>query len=273
MVVFNGVIDDQREAMSDGLFRQQALQRAGTPDELDRLVRVGGSGAWAALAGLAVALLALLVWAATASVPVTVSGPGLILGPGGVVTLNAPAEGTLVEIAGETAHRIEAGAALLRLARPDGAQTLAAPADAVVTEWLARPGDTVPSGAPLVRLLPVASPEEGGLRAHAYLPADGADRVAAGQSVAVQGGDGGRPMTGTVAAVAPLPASREAMVLRLGNPALADAWLADGPVREIVVDLSGSGARAGGIARVEITTARLPVLALLLPGLFGEPAR
>lgn len=205
-------------AMSDSLFRQQALQRAGAPDELDRLVRIGGAAGWALIGGLGLALAAMLVWAVLATAPMMVRGPGLLLPAGGVPSTAAE---------------------------------------------------------PAVRVI-------------AYVPAARAARIAPGQEVRVVPGDGrsggAGALAGTVTAVAPLPASRASIEAELGAPALAEAWLAAGPVQAVTIALTadtaegaGSAAiRAGLVAEAQIVTERRSVLALLLPGLdrwLGDPSR
>jgi len=60
-------------------FRQKALDRLSSPEQLDKIVRVIPSKGWIALIALIVLLVALMAWALTATLQLTVSGDGIII--------------------------------------------------------------------------------------------------------------------------------------------------------------------------------------------------
>src|SRR5258708_2827090 len=81
---------------SNRIFRQAALDRLSSPDQLDRLVTVTSPAGWIALAALAVLIGAIIAWSILGTVPTRVSGSGIIVTRGGrVFDGMAPAAGVL----------------------------------------------------------------------------------------------------------------------------------------------------------------------------------
>ncbi len=67
------------------LFRQAALDRLASPEQLDRLVTVTDAHGWVALSAVAVLLLFLIVWSVFGAIPTHVKGQGIILSQSGQV--------------------------------------------------------------------------------------------------------------------------------------------------------------------------------------------
>ena len=67
--------------MQKSLFREEAMDKMSSPDELDRLMRVTDPKGWLALIALLGLVAAAVVWGVFGSVPVQVSGDkGVLLG-------------------------------------------------------------------------------------------------------------------------------------------------------------------------------------------------
>ncbi len=81
--------------MPASFFREAALQRLASPDQVDQPVRLVGIGAWLALTALLSGLAGLLVWAAIAEAPVKVSATGIIIGDKGLREIVANRQGRL----------------------------------------------------------------------------------------------------------------------------------------------------------------------------------
>jgi len=62
------------------MFRQAALDRLSSPEDLDQLIHVTRPRGWVALLALGVILAACLVWSLVAVIPTTVSGQGALIG-------------------------------------------------------------------------------------------------------------------------------------------------------------------------------------------------
>ncbi len=79
------------------VFREEAVDRLSSPEELDRLVIITGPRSWAALAAVCLLLTVALAWGLFGSVPTRVSGSGILIHQGGrVLDAVAPASGQLL---------------------------------------------------------------------------------------------------------------------------------------------------------------------------------
>jgi HlyD family secretion protein len=80
------------------LFRQTALDRLASPEQLDRLVTVTDPYGWIALLTIAVLLLFLVFWSILGTIPTRVKGQGIVLSQSGqVADAMAHASGTLAK--------------------------------------------------------------------------------------------------------------------------------------------------------------------------------
>ena len=100
------------KARNDVLFREEALRRAASVEDLDRYIKVANPGAWAIALAVAALLVAAIIWAATANIPVEVSMPGVVLGD--TIYCYVPADesievtkDSIVEVAGFDSQIIE----------------------------------------------------------------------------------------------------------------------------------------------------------------------
>ena len=66
--------------MQRQIFRQVALERLSSPEQLDQLIPITSSRGWLALAGLIAIIIAALVWSFVARLPTQVAGQGLLRG-------------------------------------------------------------------------------------------------------------------------------------------------------------------------------------------------
>lgn len=70
--------DPQGESQS--IFRQSAMNRIASADDLDKYIRVTNPSAWVVLAASILLLGGLAIWAVTAIIPTTISVTGLVNG-------------------------------------------------------------------------------------------------------------------------------------------------------------------------------------------------
>src|SRR5208282_1545187 len=97
------------------LFRQTALDRLSSPEQLDQLVSLAAPATWGAAVALAILVIAALAWGVFGSVSTWVEGEGLLVNRGGhVFDSMAPAEGTVLSVlpVGSVVHPGDAVATL-----------------------------------------------------------------------------------------------------------------------------------------------------------------
>jgi HlyD family secretion protein len=111
-------------AGSRSIFRNSALERLSSPDQLDRLVTVTSPIGWAALAALGLLLSAIVGWGILGHIPTRLEGAGILVSRGGqVYDAMAPAGGTLAQVAPIGTH-VEKGDVVATLDDTEGGQDL-----------------------------------------------------------------------------------------------------------------------------------------------------
>ncbi|MGW8949163.1 HlyD family efflux transporter periplasmic adaptor subunit [Streptomyces sp. NPDC055709] len=102
-------------------FRQKALSKLQSPEEIDLPVRFARPQGWLVLTVTVVAMAAATLWAVNGSVSSTVRAPGILTHAQGSYVLQSPVAGQVTEVLAEEGKRLPAGAPLLKV-RTAGAQ-------------------------------------------------------------------------------------------------------------------------------------------------------
>ena len=96
--------------MNTQMFRQAALDRLSSPEQLDRALVVTTSKVWLALAAIAVMAAAAVIWSVKGEVPTYVKASGIMLSHGGAVVDAVPSGvGTLSRIIPAAGDAVEKG--------------------------------------------------------------------------------------------------------------------------------------------------------------------
>src|SRR5438105_7201080 len=83
---------------SHNIFRQAALARLSSPEQLDQLMQVTTPKSWLALACCCVLLGVAIVWGIWGSVRINVHGRGILIKQGGVFVATAFGDGRVADI-------------------------------------------------------------------------------------------------------------------------------------------------------------------------------
>lgn len=97
------------------IFRQVSLERLSSPEQLDQLMKITRPHSWAALAALGFVLLAAVLWATFATVPVTVAGRGIIVRGTTMHEVFAPRTGLMREVLVKVGDSISPGQVVARM--------------------------------------------------------------------------------------------------------------------------------------------------------------
>ena len=228
------------------LFRQQALDRIGSPDEFDRLVRVTSPRYWIGLSGLLVVVVAAVLWAFLSTIPTTESGSGFLLPEGGLRPVQAPTSGELSSFGIEQNDHVVFGEQLGSITIARGARVpIRATATGIVTEISGQQGARVNVGDQLALLRPIGWPEV----VYAYLPTVSVSDVEPGVKARVRfAGDIGATYgdaLGTVQSVARFPTTPQRLRSVLHGAATAAAMRV--PTSEVVIALDQSATTPSGL--------------------------
>ncbi len=106
------------------IFRQEAIDRAASPDPIDYLVQVVSPKRWLSLVGLGTLVTAGVAWSIFGGMPVTVTGKGVLVYPSEMVPVQAPASGRIQAINVEVGKAVHKGQILATIDQPELRQQL-----------------------------------------------------------------------------------------------------------------------------------------------------
>lgn len=164
-------------------FRQQALAKLQSPEELDLPVRFARPQGWLALSVTVVVMAAASVWAVTGTVASTVSAPAVLTHGEGSYILQSPVAGQVAEVVAQEGERLAANAPVLKVRTTQGGTTVVRTVAAGrVTALAATIGAIISTGANVAAVEKVAHADDP-LYATVYVPAESAATIPANAAV------------------------------------------------------------------------------------------
>ncbi|AKN74374.1 hypothetical protein QR97_35725 [Streptomyces sp. PBH53] len=163
-------------------FRQQALAKLQSPEELDLPVRLARPQGWLALGVTVVVMAAASVWAVTGSVASTVSAPAILTHGRGSYLLQSPVAGQVTAVLARQGQRLPANAPVLKVRTDHGESVVRTVAAGRVTTLAATIGQIIQTGTDVAAVEKVAHASDP-LYATVYVPAENAAAIPAHASV------------------------------------------------------------------------------------------
>ncbi|MFE5405997.1 HlyD family efflux transporter periplasmic adaptor subunit [Streptomyces sp. NPDC056580] len=163
-------------------FRQQALAKLQSPEELDLPVRLARPQGWLALGVTVVVMAAASVWAVTGSVASTVAAQAILTHAQGSYLLQSPVAGQVTAVLAEQGQRLPAGAPVLKVRTERGDTVVRTVAAGRVTALGATIGQIVQTGADVASVEKIAHASDP-LYATVYVPAENAAAIPAHAAV------------------------------------------------------------------------------------------
>ncbi len=236
--------------MARQIFRQAALERLSSPEQIDRLMPLTSPRSWIALAAVGLLIVGALAWGLFGTLDTTVEGQGVLMRQGGITSVPVPCTGVVSSILVHAGQTVESGQELARVApSPPGSGKLVSvvsPCSGRVLQRVAREGTRVEPGATLLLLERLDQP----LRARLFLPTAEGYQVQPGMHVHVvpmhlHASEHGY-LIGQVLAAERFPTTQADMVQRLHNEELVRQLAAQGPCLEVLVELETDPHTASG---------------------------
>jgi HlyD family secretion protein len=109
---------------SESLFRESALERLSSPEQLDSLLQITNPRGWIALVAVWLLLAAVIAWSILGEVERTEAGQGIILPAGGLQVVESDGAGSLREIHFAKGELVPTGAVVAEIDRRDLADEL-----------------------------------------------------------------------------------------------------------------------------------------------------
>ncbi|MGP4045869.1 HlyD family efflux transporter periplasmic adaptor subunit [Streptomyces sp. 2A115] len=163
-------------------FRQQALAKLQSPEELDLPVRFARPQGWLVLSVTVVVMAAASVWAVTGSVASTVSAPAILTHGQGSYLLQSPVAGQVTAVLAKQGRRIAANAPVLKVRTEKGETVVRSVAAGRITGLAATIGAIITTGANVAAVEKVAGADDP-LYATVYVPAENAASIPSNAAV------------------------------------------------------------------------------------------
>jgi multidrug efflux pump subunit AcrA (membrane-fusion protein) len=237
--------------MTNQIFRQKALERLASPEQLDVLMQVTSPRSWLALLGIAVLLTAAVVWGFVGTIPTRVEAQGVLINTGGVRHVFANGPGPLAEIMVREGDIITAGQLVARIDQPHLPTEqipVTSPHSGRVLELQVSRGDIVDRGRALFSL----QVDEGNgeqLEAVIYVPSKDGKHVLPGMEAQISPLSAPREefgfIIGNVTYVSEFPATRAGMMRVLANDVLVQSLSSDGAPFAAYASLTPTPGQAG----------------------------
>ncbi|MFF7313995.1 HlyD family efflux transporter periplasmic adaptor subunit [Streptomyces sp. NPDC008137] len=157
-------------------FRQQALAKLQSPEELDLPVRFARPQGWLVLSVTVVAMAAASVWAVTGSVASTVSAPAILTHGQGSYLLQSPVAGQVTSVLAKQGEQVTANSPVLKVRTAKGEVVVRALDAGRVSGLAATVGQIIQTGANVAAVEKVAHSEDA-LYATVYVPAENAASI------------------------------------------------------------------------------------------------
>ncbi|MFJ5262246.1 HlyD family efflux transporter periplasmic adaptor subunit [Streptomyces sp. NPDC088387] len=230
-------------------FRQQALAKLQSPEELDLPVRLARPQGWLVLSVTVVAMAAASVWAVSGSVTSTVSAPAVLSHGEGSYILQSPVAGQVTAVLAKQGERLPADAPVLKVRTAEGESEVRTVAAGRVSALAATVGQIISTGANVAAVEKVARAGDP-LYATVYVPAESAATIPANARVdltvqTVPSQEYG-VLRGRVKSVDRSPQSAQQIAAFLGDSGLGDQFTKDGRPVAVTVRLDRSSGTESG---------------------------
>ncbi|MFE0188464.1 HlyD family efflux transporter periplasmic adaptor subunit [Streptomyces sp. NPDC059008] len=232
-------------------FRQQALSKLQSPEEIDLPVRFARPQGWLVLIVTVLVVIAAAVWAVTGTVSATLDAPGILTYGQGSYVLQSPVAGQVTAVFTEEGRRVAAGAPVLKVRTAQGTTVVRSLAAGRLTTMVATIGSVVTTGADVASVERVAHADDH-LTATLYVPAESGATVPVGAPVdlTVQSVPNQRygVLRGRVQAVGRMAQTRQRIGAFLGNSQLGEQFSKAGPPVAVLVRLDAAPQNKSGYA-------------------------
>ncbi|MFG2831449.1 HlyD family efflux transporter periplasmic adaptor subunit [Streptomyces sp. NPDC048434] len=232
-------------------FRQQALSKLQSPEEIDVPVRFARPQGLLVLIVTVLFVIAASLWAVTGTVSSTLSAPGILTHGQGSYILQSPVAGQVTAVLAQEGKRVAANTPVLKVRTARGTAVVRTLAAGRLTTMVATIGSVVTTGADVASVERVAHTGDP-LTATLYVPAESGATVPVGASVdlTVQSVPSQQygVLRGRVKAVGRTAQTRQRIGAYLGNSQLGEQFSQHGQPLAVLVKLDAAPHSASGYA-------------------------
>ncbi|MCZ1005846.1 HlyD family efflux transporter periplasmic adaptor subunit [Streptomyces lydicus] len=230
-------------------FRQQALSKLQSPEEIDLPVRFARPQGWLVLTVTVLFVIAASVWAVTGTVSSTLGAPGILTHGQGSYILQSPVSGQVTAVLAQEGKRVAANTPVLKVRTARGTAVVRTLDAGRLTTMVATIGSVVTTGADVASVERVAHARDP-LTATLYVPAQSGATVPVGAAVdlTVQSVPSQQygVLRGRVKAVGRTAQTRQRIGAYLGNSQLGEQFSQHGQPLAVLVQLDAAPHHASG---------------------------
>ncbi|MER5940562.1 HlyD family efflux transporter periplasmic adaptor subunit [Streptomyces sp. NPDC001928] len=230
-------------------FRQQALAKLQSPEELDLPVRFARPQGWLVLSVTVVVMAAASVWAVTGSVTSTVGAPAILTHGQGSYILQSPVAGQVTAVLAKQGQQLPANSPVLKVRTAEGESVVRTVAAGRVTGLAATIGQIISTGANVAAVEKVARTKDP-LYATVYVPAENAasipDKAAVDLTVSSVPTQEYGVLRGHVKSVDRSAQSAQQIAAFLGDSQLGEQFTKDGRPVAVLVKLDRRASTKSG---------------------------
>ncbi len=167
----------------NNIFRKSALERLSSPEQLDKTIVVTAPMSWLAIIGVAIIIIAFIIWAITGTLPTTMTVNGIIVNGYDSMTIRSANAGELTESVLTAGKTISRGEYIGKLKEQNDEEfDIKSTQNGIVTTVCAEPGDMVDKYDIIAKISPDAN---NGNVVMVFLPIDAGKNIQAGMSAIV----------------------------------------------------------------------------------------
>ena len=140
------------------LYRKSMIEKLSSVDRTDKTMEITNPVSWLALIGITLIIAVTVVWAFLGTIPVTVSGKGIVASPTSTNAVFIDESGTIMSIVARSGMKLKVGDAVLTYKTSnEELHTLYSTQNGTVSDVLVNVGDSVKQGSETVRISPDVS--------------------------------------------------------------------------------------------------------------------
>lgn len=220
------------------VYRQSALDRLATPEELDNLIQVTSRKSWVALFGLAAVVIVALIWGFLGAIPSVMQSRGVLIKPDGVLEVKSAQPGQLVSLVVVPGQTVKEGQVIGTVQAADSTRTdLISPANGTLLDLNVQKDQKIDTTTLIGRVEASAQPLKGII----YIALAEGKRLKPGTKVQIAPSnvrtEKSGYLLGTISSISQFPATSASIVSSVKSQELAQAISADGPSIKLEVTL------------------------------------
>jgi multidrug resistance efflux pump len=236
----------KKQAVAEKSFRDRALGDNPNPlEHIDHLFKHTARRLWVGIVGLAVLMVAGVLWTVVATQALTMSGPALVVPEAGIYAVGVGQAGQVRELLVTEGDLVDRGQTLAVLDAAEGSPSvIRSPIQGRIVAEDIRPGDVLTGADPAFRIAPTSTPV--GI---ALVPADQVSRIRVGMPASLTVNGISRSeygvVTGKVSFISPIAVSRARLQQITGDDSLLALPQQLGALREVRITLDEADTPSG----------------------------